>query len=307
MNNNIFIRQNDEKLLKCQLAQRNEYARAKKINKMKSILTIVFAVFSIFASAVNIDILTALSSLFAMTLIVFNKYADNHVLVHKKHAASIQQYIDVTLFSSAIGGTKSEWGDLPNKTDLAETISEFSSADTSAVKNWYSDYSSLPGESQVFHCQRENIRWNYKLHKSYIHFCNCLLLIIAIVMIIAIFKKNPDIIKLICVLSWLTPLAEYAYSVSKEVRTSISLLQKIDSLCDQIENDLTNNKSIKSKLIDLQYKIRERREVGYLIPDWFYKIQREKYQKREDTIAKNIVDLSSRNGEKDEIKYKRDN
>ena len=43
--------------------------------------------------------------------------------------------IEMPLFASAIGGTKSEWGELPNKTDLAEAISEFSGEDTSDMKN----------------------------------------------------------------------------------------------------------------------------------------------------------------------------
>ena len=50
-------------------------------------------------------------------------------------------------------------------------------------------------------------------------------------------------------------------------------------------------------MIDLQYKIRERREVGFLIPDWFYKMRKGKHQKQEDSIAETIVNLSQENGE----------
>ena len=175
---------------------------------------------------------------------MFNKYSDGHISSHKKHAASIQQYIDVTLFASAIGGTKSEWGELPNKTDLAETISEFSGEDTSDMKNWYSDYSSLPGEAQIFHCQRENVRWDYGLHKSYICLQLGMLLAAVIAMIATMFIVNPDFIKLICILSWLTPLAEYTYSICKEVFESISLLRKINSFCDQIEDKLSGDNNV---------------------------------------------------------------
>lgn len=230
---------------------------------------------------------------------MFNKYSDGHISAHKKHAASIQQYIDVTLFASTIGGTKSEWGELPNKTDLAETISEFSDEDTSDMKNWYSDYSSLPGEAQIFHCQRENVRWDYDLHKSYIYFQIGILLVAIVAMVVTMFIVNPDFIKLVCILSWLTPLVEYTYSVCKEICESISLLKKIDAFCDQIENKLSeeNNVSVKQELIALQYKIRERRENGFLIPDWFYKMRKGKQQKQEDCIAETIVNLNQENGE----------
>lgn len=295
--NSIFACQNEEFLLKCQLAQRNEYSHAKRASRIKSTVTLIFTICSIVASIVDCDTLSAISSLFAVGLVVFNKYSDGHISAHKKHAASIQQYIDVTLFASAIGGTKSEWGELPNKTDLAETISEFSDEDTSDMKNWYSDYSSLPGEAQIFRCQRENVRWDYGLHKSYICLQLGILLATVVAMIVTMFIINPDFIKLICVLSWLTPLAEYTYSVCKDVFESISILRKINSFCDQIENKLSGVVSVKQELIDLQYKIRERREVGFLIPDWFYKMRKGKHQKQEDSIAETIVNLNQENGE----------
>lgn len=296
---NIFVCQNEKFLLECQLAQRNEYSHAKKASRLKSLMTLVFTTLSVVASILDLDVLSALSSLFAVGLVVFNKYSDGHISAHKKHAASIQQYIDVTLFALAIGGAKSEWGELPNKTDLAKTISEFSCADTSDMKNWYSDYSSLSGEAQVFHCQRENVRWDYGLHKSYIYLQLGILLAAIVAMIVTMFIVNPSFIKLICIFSWLTPLVEYTYSVCKEVFDSISLLRKIDSFCNQIENKLSgdNNVSIKQDLIDLQYKIRERREVGYLIPDWFYQMRKRKHQKQEDSIAETIANLSQENGE----------
>ena len=299
MDNNIYAQQNEKFLLECQLAQRDEYSQAKRANRLKSIMTLAFAIFSVVVSILDCDTLSALSSLFAVGLVVFNKYSDGYISSHKKHAASIQQYIDVTLFSSIIGGATSEWGELPNKTDLAKTTSKFLGVDTSDMKNWYSDYSSLPGEAQVFHCQRENVRWDYGLHKSYICLQLGILLVAVVAMIASMFIVNPNFIKLICILSWLTPLVEYIYSVCKEVIKSNSLLKEIDAFCDKIENKLSgdNNVSIKQELIDLQYKIRERREVGFLIPDWFYKMRKRKHQKQEDSIAETIVNLSQENGE----------
>ena len=75
--------------------------------------------------------------------------------------------------------------------------------------------------------------------------------------------------------------------------------EKINSFCDQIENKLSGDNvvSVKQECIDLQYKIRERREVGFLIPDWFYKMRRGKHQKQEDSIAETIVNLNQENGE----------
>lgn len=289
----IFCRQNDAFLLQCQVAQRSEYSRAKLVARWKAYLTLSFAVLSVVASVLDIDWLTAVSSLMAVALLIFNKYSDEYIMTRKKHAASVQQYIDATLYAAAIDGIISDWGAVPGKSDLAATVSEYENADTAAVKNWYSDYSCLPGEEQVFRCQSENIRWDYDLHKKYRILQIALLGTVAVVMLAAFFIVDPSFVKLICVLSWFTPIAEYAYSIYKEVGESIALLQEVDKLSSAIEKklDTSSLRTIKRELIKLQHKIWERREKGFLIPDWFYERHRKKHQEKEDRIAKTIQSL----------------
>lgn len=289
----IFNRQNDAFLLQCQVAQRSEYSRAKLVARWKTYLTVAFAVLSVAASVLDIDWLTAVSSLLAVALLIFNKYSDEYIMTRKKHAASVQQYIDATLYAAAIDGSVSDWGDIPGKSDLAATVSEYEKADTSSVENWYSDYSSLPGEEQVFRCQSENIRWDFDLHKKFRVLQMVLLGAVAVVMFVAFFIADPSFVKLICVLSWFTPIAEYAYSIFKEVGESIALLQEVDKLGAGIEKKLGANKprTIKRELIKLQHKIWERRKNGFLIPDWFYEWHRKKQQDKEDRIAKVIQGL----------------
>lgn len=289
----IFNCQNDAFLLQCQVAQRSEYSRAKLVARWKTYLTVSFAVLSVLASVLDIDWLTAVSSLLAVALLIFNKYSDEYIMTRKKHAASVQQYIDATLYAAAIDGSVSDWGDVPGKSDLAATVSEYEKADTSSVEDWYSDYSSLPGEEQVFRCQSENIRWDFDLHKKFRVLQMVLLGAVAVVMFVAFIIADPSFVKLICVLSWFTPIAEYAYSIFMEVGESIALLQEMDNLSAGIEKKLEGNKSrtIKRELIKLQHKIWERRENGFLIPDWFYEWHRKKQQDKEDRIAKVIQGL----------------
>lgn len=289
----IFSRQNDAFLLQCQVAQRSEYSRAKRVARWKTIFTLSFAVLSIVASILDVDWLSAVSGLLAVALIIFNKYSDEYIASSKKHAASVQQYIDATLYAAAIDSSVSDWGDVPNKSDLAATVSEYENADTSSVENWYSDYSGLPGEEEIFRCQSENIRWDYGLHKAFRIFQIVVLATVAIVMLIAFIIADPNFVKLICVLSWFTPIAEYAYSVYKEVGESIALLQKVDKLSTEIEKKLaaSSSRTIKRELIKLQHQIWERRENGFMIPDWFYEWHRKKQQEKEDRIAKVIQGL----------------
>ena len=254
----------------------------------------IFAGISLIASILDIEWLSATSSLMAVAVLIFNKYSNEYIMSNKKRAASIQQYIDVALFAPAIGCSISDWGEMPNKSDIAVMVSEHKNTDTSAMENWYSDYSDLLGEEEVFRCQCENVRWDYNLYRTFRAFLIVLLLVVVIAMLTAFIIVDPGFIKLVCVLSWFAPVAEYAYSIYKEVGESITLLQKTDKLCIEIEEKLKSDsiKTINQDVITLQYKIWERRKEGFLIPDWFYEWNRKKQQKQEDQIAKTIQDLN---------------
>lgn len=293
MADSIFSRQNDVFLLQCQVAQRSEYSRAKRVSRWKTVLTLGFAAISVTASIVDIDWISASSSLMAVVLLIFNKYSDECIVKIKKHAAAVQQYIDATLYSAAIECNVSDWGDVPGKADLATTISEYSDADTSDVEYWYSDYSGLSGEEQIFRCQSENIRWDSDLHKKFRGLQMVLLCTVAFVLLASLIVVNPSFVRIVCVLSWFAPIAEYAYSIYKEEGKSISILQEMDKLSGEIEKKLETSspRTLKRELIKLQYKIWERRKNGFLIPDWFYEWHRKNHQIKEDRIASVIQKL----------------
>ena len=115
----------------------------------KALLTMIFAGISLIASVLGIEWLSATSSLMAVAVLIFNKYSNEYIATNKKRAASIQQYIDVTLYAPATDCSVSDWGEMSNKSDIAIMVSEYVNVDTSAMENWYSDYSDLIGEEEV--------------------------------------------------------------------------------------------------------------------------------------------------------------
>lgn len=290
----IFHQQNAPFLLLCQVAQRREYSSAKQLAFCQLVITMIFVVLSITATALNIEWLTAFSCFWAVALVLFNKYADKMVLAKKRHAASIQQYIDVSLFAAAIGNNATEWGELPSKTDIAREVSKFENDDVSEMRNWYSDCSSLSGIFQVFYCQKENIRWNYELHKRFQRLQLVFLCVVAVVLLAILLLRNPSFIRLVCVLSWLVPIAKYTCSIWSEVQKSIRTLQGIETFSRMLENKLSValSPSMIPELIELQNKIKQKRETGYLIPDWFYNCQKKGQQRQEDDIAKNLSKMN---------------
>ena len=295
MNNIILTQQNDPFLLQCLLAQRSEYTKAKIASRNKLIIITLFTIFSMYSLTDDSDILSAIASLFAVVLIIFNKNSEKHISSLQKHAASIQHYFDATLFASAIGGTKDEWGELLNKSDLANSISNITATDTTDVRNWYRVSTSLPVTSQIFYCQRQNVRWEQELRKSYIYLQIGIFLFVTLTMLATLLFINPSVVKVISMSSCLVSIGEHTYSICRQIIGNILLSQKIESLCDHIENKITEDhyQPTKNDLIRLQHKIKENRENCYLIPDWFYRIQKEEYQKREETISR-IIDCFHR-------------
>ena len=294
MADSIFHRQNDSFLLQCQIAQRSEYSYAKRIFMRKTVLALAFTIVSITAAIIDVDWFTATSSLLAIALVLYNKYSEEQSLIHKRQAASIQQYIDVSLFAPTIDSDEAEWGFIPSTSDLVCAVSKYKNCDMTPMKDWYSDYSLLPGEQQIFYCQKENIRWNHDLLKKFKELLIIFLLGVVVALATIFIVVNPSLVKFICVLSCFAPIADFSYSIYAEVQRSIVQLQNIDQYSAEIEKKFksTGCRGLRQMLIKFQYMIFDKRKTCFMIPDWFYEWHKERYQKEEDCVAKTIQQLN---------------
>lgn len=290
MDKNIFNHQNDEYLLKCIVAQRQEYRQAKKANNVKSIVTVIFAAFTVLSSALDNDILTAITCLFAIVLLIVSQRIDSYTLKKRRHAASIQQYVDVELFSTVAEQDATNWGTLPSKTDLAESISSIDTSETELAKNWYSNYSKLPPIKQIFYCQKENIRWDSKLRSEFRVLLIIVYSVILAALVVITFAINPSLVRFICVFSWFLPIIDYCYSFGSNRAQDTRRFERLKEDSENIEKLLQNDDFRENyiELIELQNKIKDNRENAALIPDWFYKQRKEKHQSAEDKIAEEL-------------------
>lgn len=283
-------------LLKCLTAQRKEYGHAKCAARWKDGLTALFVVVCVLASCLDIDWLTAISSLFAIAFLISSKYIDSLVNEHKKYAATIQQYFDVTLYAEELSTAKMAWGPIPNDSDIADTVSVIDESDTGGVVNWYSDYSNLPANQEVFRCQQENIRWDFKLRKEYKWVQFFISIGVCVAALIVGIVTNPPLIKVVCVISWIAPIVDYTISNRIHLNKDIRRLSELKKKCEALEVAITcgNSDIHNSELICIQELIRENRERAYMIPDWFYQYRQPKHQKVEDKIAVTLQSMAGR-------------
>lgn len=297
MDNSIYDMQNNENMLKCLVAQRRDYSLGKRANAYKSFFTVAFAVLAIAASLVDNEMLSAISCLCAIILSITSRHIDVYVVKQKKHAASIQQYFDVNLFSSVIGNSTCDWGDLPTKIDIAESISDIDFSETIPVRNWYSDYSTLSSTEQVFRCQQINIRWDAKLRSEFkwfiVIFFSALLLFLAFVAIVV----NPTFVKCIRVLAWILPIADFSFSYYNGLCKDIKRLAVLKQQSNLVEQALSSGEACEIQIINLQKLIMENRENAVLIPDWYYNRRQSTHQRKENSIADTVKAMSAEGGE----------
>lgn len=290
-------------LLKCIVAQRKEYDKAKKRDFYKELITVVFALFSIVASWVDNEMLTAIVFLLAITTSLASKYLDMHTHMHQKIAAFIQQYVDVKLYTWALKNDISDWGLLPSRPQVAGILATVKNNDIEEVKNWYSDYSDFSPIEQVFHCQKENLRWDINLRKEFKYLLLILGIFIVIGFAVAALFVNPSLIRFLCIVSWMLPLIDFFCFYWNRLQKDIERLRNLESKCEQIDRSISKKdfsklepesekvQQIKVHIIDLQKEILEHRKESVFIPNWFYKIRQKNYQEKEDRIAEEMRKL----------------
>ncbi|MBR2003956.1 MAG: hypothetical protein IJ991_07215, partial [Thermoguttaceae bacterium] len=166
MAENIYTWQNDEEMLQCLLAQRQEYDRVKMLRLSNTIATVAVGGVAVASTWYSAEWLTASLGLAGIGLPLWIRWTSTRVKEMQQRAASIQQYFDVRLFSKALGGDISEWGELPALSTVAESIGKVKDLNYGGAP-WYNDYSALTPAKQVFYCQRQNIRWSARLYREY--------------------------------------------------------------------------------------------------------------------------------------------
>lgn len=286
----IFLRQNDPLLIDCLVAQKNEYTKAKKLQAFASGTIIVLAIVSAIASAVDVEWLTAVVGLISVLMLVLKKCVYKEISARKQDAASIQQVFDVVLFAESLGNRETEWNNFLGRKWVSQMIGENPGTGKFAVRNWYSNYSTLSNPEQVFCCQKENIRWSKRLLREYQILQICFWSLVVLAVIACFFVANPSFIKFICVCTWLVPVADYAIESYCAIRDCYSQHINLEKYTDTIDYTLitVDSEETTQCLIDLQQKIYETRCSDILIPDWFYNWRKSKHQRIEDNIAKKM-------------------
>ncbi|MDD4901740.1 MAG: S-4TM family putative pore-forming effector [Patescibacteria group bacterium] len=287
--NNIIARQNQPDQINRLAAQRYLYSKAKNFFLARLFLSLVFAIIApiLMLEFKNTQYYIAISAVFYLFVdFFFLRRVENS---DRKNAAKIQESFDLELFELP-------WNDIVagNKIEEEKVLSS-SKKYKKKVKNnlanlydWYSkeigDIDLLPA---VAICQRTNVYWDVSLREKL--FWSIMAIILLLSFVLFFWGKN-SIVFLFSVLPFYEVIIDYAASQYSSVGRIKELKNKIEELLEKLPEFKNINSGIKGSLRAIQDQLFRHRESCSFVPDWFYKIFRDRQEEEMNYCAKHYVD-----------------
>jgi hypothetical protein len=282
-NNSIYKRQNTAANLLLLQAQRSEYSKAKKLSIWSFIISVVLScICAIILTYLNSELFIASSALLTCCVLFVDNILKYQIDAHSEIAARIQQTFDIGVY-----GLNLKYG-LLKKVDCVSATAEYDVKNIDDnLKNWYSDYSNLPHYEQILCCQLQNVCWDKKLRTKYQFFTIILAVIIIISIIVVLVIRNSSIITTLVVLSWILPIAQYTCSTYKGINDDCSRLNILEEDTKQAIDTIKvkSDDEAEKIVIGIQLLLFEHRKHLIQIPDWFYFLYKNSYQKSFDRLA----------------------
>lgn len=293
MINDISSKQNKPKYLKLLAAQRQLYSEAKFIQSIRLMLSVPLAIIlSILALIIpNVSVYTALYGIFVtfFDIVLFSQQQKD---IQEK-AAKIQQQFDCDVLEL-------DWNqfNIDNYIPI-ETIDEYSQKFQARNKepkllNWYAvEVKKLPIWKARVICQRSNVWWDAKLRRRYANYALILFFILLFVLfllgIVGGLTTENFILTIVNPLAPALILTFRQYQEQKESATKLdNLFNNAESLFNELSQNNLNQQEIEEKSYRLQNQIYENRRCNPPIPDWFYKLSRDK---NEELMNKGVESL----------------
>lgn len=288
--NKIIEYQNDPAILDKLSAQRNLYSAAKRWRNVRFIccvfLIVVLSVLkSIWSDCSVLAIILAFAIFISLLLgPVFNKQINKR----RNLAARIQQLLDIELFDQP-------WDEyLCGRQPAAEDV--FDNKTTKIPANLYDWYDKGIGEvkdlnTAVLLCQRENMRYDSHIRTAFTKLCKWVAVIVCFgIIVTAVLIYKTDILSVVMFgLIPITPIVRWIQAVMNEDSKDKEVRDSLESLvAKEMDNAMKGKQIHVTELKRIQNWMFMHRRDGYLVPDWYYNVCREK---SEDRAAYSVKDF----------------
>lgn len=283
--NNISIKQSQQPMLDLLKAQRIAYSKCKSYQIFDTISIIIAILTPIIAFTNNktLDVLTVVGVIWTILYLIFDTIRKSKLSV----GAKIQEQFDTELFEI-------EWNNTLCRDKISiDTITELANEyNENDLQNWYSleITPNLEKNIAVILCQRINLLWENSLKFKYSKaLLICVIIYYSIILGIVI-TINYGIFDTMKLISPTIPFLVYGvqnfYNVKSQRDTKRQLIQDIDNaLNNYSKSRILPTNTILRNIQDVIYNERNSIEKT---PDWFYKLQKQKYENHTDEVIRNI-------------------
>lgn len=283
--NDIITKQNNPDLIELLKAQRIAYSQCKTLqifDLVSIIIAIVFPVLTLKLPEYQ-NVINAFGVLWTIAYLLTEFYRKNKTT----QGAVIQEQFDTELYDM-------KWNEIlckdkVNIDTIQEVATKYSKND---LTNWYSTKISNtnPKEIAIILCQRINFSWEISQRKKFVIFLSCLAGLYYLSYVIVGFKFNIGFFDLLVVLSPSISFLVYSVlnilSLKSHIKSKNETLKIIDREIEAYRN--TRVVPITETLRQIQDVIFSERTVPEKVPDWFYRLNKNKNENFIDNLILKI-------------------
>ena len=239
MDKSIYEKQSDPLIIQCFYAQHEKYSQAKMIAGGYFVICVILVcIFTVLSALIDNEIISGISIILSIVSGLVLYPVNNWISKFKKDAAEIQQYIDVTLYSSEeYSHIKNVWNCPLTKSQIIEKVSTYLQSGFTPNDKWYEDYSDRNYREQIILCQKENIRWDSELREKYTYAYYGVMVLAIVMIVIAGIIISPTFMEVISIISWCNPFVNYLLSFNKHMKEDLERVKELNLQADSVEND----------------------------------------------------------------------
>lgn len=292
--NQIATKQNELQQLQKLSAQRELYSSAKFFLGFQLFLNVPGTIALSFIGVFYQEYGTYTAAIGLVLILCDILFFERIIKSRKDQAAKIQEMFDCEVLNLPKSPLKSV-----SEITIEDILSRYEAhskiqTNIEKIKDWYPIIvSTLPLYAARVICQRANCRWDVRLREKYL----AALILIGVGSSTAIFIvgiiENLPFLQITLITSTLMPMFQFIIKQYFENRDSIARLEELTNFVGEIWRDTCNDKT-ESQIAEasrrLQDEIYIHRCENPLIPDFFYKLFRNKDEELLRKSAKQLVD-----------------
>lgn len=279
--NKIIEHQNDQSILDKLSAQRNLYANAKRLRGLRFFLGVLLVVCLSVLRSIFTDCHVIEQSLVIVTVValVVEPLLESFIGKKRTLAAKIQQRLDNALYGF-------DWDEcVCGKEPSDEDVCDFKNdVPADNLKNWYDvGIGEVVDENvAILLCQRENISYDSGLRIRYVALSAWVAGILGTGVLVLSSLEGWDMMRfLVFGVIPAIPIVQWFITIFQDNAEDKEHLGNLEDLVrDETDKALCGGRVAKKTLQKIQNLLYLHRKSGYLIPGWFYRMNRKKSEKR---------------------------